>query len=356
MGKPNIKDIESGELNTWLTQRKEPLYRADQIRRWIFQKGAVAFSEMTNLSRGLQGALEEAFSISRIETLHRRLSADGTVKFLFGLDGDPGIESVLIPETKRLTLCLSTQAGCGFGCSFCATGRLGLRRNLRASEILDQILEAKKTVVPEGRITHAVLMGMGEPLANYEQTIKALRIMTDARDGMGFSPRRVTVSTVGLVPQMKRLMEETHVNLAVSLHATTDALRSQLMPINRKYPLRELLSCCRSLPLARRRRVTFEYVLLRGINHAAEDSRRLGKLLNGIRCKINLIPFNPHSGSPYRRPTNEEIVRFQNSLGDLGLQVNVRESRGDDIHAACGQLQGEYSVASKNLIRVAGAC
>jgi len=338
MAKPNIKDLYSQELGDWLGARTEPSYRAQQIQRWLFQKGAGSFLEMTNLSSGLRGALETEYSISRLNTLSRSSSLDGTVKFLFGLAGGLSIESVLIPETKRLTLCISSQAGCGFGCAFCATALMGLKRSLRASEIVDQLLEARRPLAAGERITHVVLMGMGEPLANYNQTLKAVHILSDADWGIGISPRRITLSTVGLVPQMKRLMEETHVNLAVSLHATTDELRSQLMPVNRKYPLPELIDCCRSLPLPKRRRITFEYVMLRGVNHSAEDARRLSELLNGIRAKINLIPFNPHPGSSYHRPTRDEILQFQDSLRARGHQVNVREPRGDDIQAACGQL------------------
>jgi len=223
---------------------------------------------------------------------------------------------------------------------------MGLKRNLRTSEIVDQILEAKGLLAAPRRITHVVLMGMGEPLANYSRTLRALEIITDPDDGIGISPRRVTLSTVGLVPQIEKLIEETRVNLAVSLHATTNELRSQLMPVNRKYPLEELIECCRLLPIPKRRRITFEYVLLRGVNDSPEDARRLSRLLSGIRAKINLIPFNPHPGSPYRRPEREEIERFQNALRSRGYQVNVREPRGDDIQAACGQLNSEYKVQS----------
>ena len=336
--KPNIKDLSSRELEDWLSSRRELPYRVAQIRKWLFQKGAGSFGDMTNLSGGLRGALEQAYSISRLKMLRSSSSVDGTVKFLFGLTDGLSIESVLIPETKRLTLCISTQAGCGFGCAFCATALMGLKRSLPASEIVDQILEARRTLSAGKRITHVVLMGMGEPLANYAQTLKALEIMSDADWGIGISPRRITLSTVGLVPQMKRLMEETHVNLAVSLHATTDELRSQLMPVNRKYPLAELIDCCRSLPLAKRRRITFEYVMLRGVNHFPEDAWRLSRLLNRIRSKINLIPFNPHPGSPYQRPTQEEILQFEDALRTRGHHVNVREPRGADIQAACGQL------------------
>ncbi|HWP57771.1 MAG TPA: 23S rRNA (adenine(2503)-C(2))-methyltransferase RlmN [Candidatus Acidoferrales bacterium] len=341
--KPNIKDLSDAALEAWLAQRSEPSYRAGQIKQWLYQKGATAFSEMTNLPSALRAALEDAFTVSRLRVVRADRSADGTVKFLFGLADASNIESVLIPEENRRTLCVSTQVGCGLGCSFCATARLGLKRNLKASEIVDQFLEARRATPGEGRITHIVLMGMGEPLANYAQTLRALQIMTDASTGLAISPRRITLSTVGLVPQIKKIMEETSVNLAVSLHATTDELRSQMMPVNRKYPLAELLDCCRSLPLPKRRRITFEYVLLRGVNDTPADARRLSQLLNGIRCKINLIPFNPHPGSPYARPTWEEITAFQQALIDRGHQVNVRLPRGDDIRAACGQLQGEFA-------------
>jgi 23S rRNA (adenine2503-C2)-methyltransferase len=338
----NIKDLSTEKLKAWLEHRGEPPYRAEQIRRWLFQKRVLAFSEMTNLSAGLRQALGEGFTIGRLRTLRRSQSADGTVKFLFGLGDGASIESVLIPDGKRLTLCISSQVGCGLGCVFCATALMGLKRNLRASEIVDQILEASRTLNAGQRITNVVMMGMGEPLANYQQVLKALEIMTDAGSGLGISPRRITVSTVGLVPRIRRLMEETTVNLAVSLHATTDDLRSQMMPINRKYPLAELIECCRTLPLPNRRRITFEYVLLRGVNDTPEDAARLAKLLSGLRCKINLIPFNPHPGSPFQRPSREEVERFQGALQARGYQVNVREPRGDDIQAACGQLQGEF--------------
>jgi 23S rRNA (adenine2503-C2)-methyltransferase len=263
------------------------------------------------------------------------------MKFLFGLRDGEGIETVLIPEAHRLTLCISTQAGCGLGCAFCATATLGLKRNLTAAEIVEQVLEAGRTLGDERRVTHVVLMGMGEPLANYAQVVRALEILTDGDWGIGISPRRVTLSTVGLVPQIHMLMEETRVNLAISLHAATDEIRGRLMPVNRKYPLKELLDCCRALPLPRRKRITFEYVLLRGINDADNDARQLALLLHGIPSKVNVIPFNPHPGSEFSRPTEQEIARFQTVLRDAGLQINIRRPRGDDIQAACGQLHGE---------------
>jgi len=341
--KCNVKDLSLGEFAAHLEEYEQPSYRARQIWQWLFQKRATSFTEMTNLSALLRRQLDEAFEISRLRLVRRSEARDGTVKFLFGLSDGESIESVLIPEAKRLTLCVSTQAGCGFGCAFCATALLGLKRNLRASEIIDQVLEASKTLSGGRRITHVVLMGMGEPLANYTETLKALDVMTDTSWGLGLSPRRVTLSSVGLIPQIKKLMEETRVNLAISLHAATDEVRGRLMPVNRKYSLPELIDCCRSLPLPRRKRITFEYVLLAGVNDAVEDAQNLSQLLRGIRCKVNVIPFNPHPGSAFQRPSDLEIERFQQVLQTHGLQINVRRPRGEDIQAACGQLQGEES-------------
>jgi 23S rRNA (adenine2503-C2)-methyltransferase len=339
--KPNIKDLSFKDIAAFLAERKHPAYHAKQIRQWLFQKRVTSFAEMTNLSRGLRDQLDDHFTICRLRIVRQAESGDGTVKFLFGLVDGSSIESVLIPEAHRLTLCISTQVGCGFGCSFCATALLGLKRNLTASEIGEQILEASRTLREGQRITHVVLMGMGEPLANYSQTTKALEIMTDSEWGIGISPRRVTLSTVGLVPQIEKLMAETRVNLVISLHATNDRLRGELMPVNRKYALKQLLDCCRALPLPRRKRITFEYVLLGGVNDSEQDARELVNILKGIRAKVNVIPFNPHPGSRFVRPSDERIARFSDVLHEAGVQVNVRRPRGDDIQAACGQLQGE---------------
>lgn len=344
--KPNIKDLSADELGRCLLERKEPAYRAGQIRKWLYQKNVLSFAEMTDLSASLRAVLNEEFSIGRLTTLRKQVSRDGTIKFLFGLFDGLSIESVLIPEEGRLTLCISTQAGCAFGCAFCATARMGFKRNLRASEIVEQILEARRSLSVNQRITHVVLMGMGEPLANYEQTLQALEVITVTTWGLGISPRRVTLSTVGLVPQMRKLIEETRVNLAVSLHAASEEVRDRIMPVNRKYPLGELIECCRSLPLPRRKRITFEYVLLHGVNDSLQEARQLGRLLEGIRCKVNLIPFNPHPGSLFARPLDTEIEAFQQVLQNRGLQVNVRKPRGDDIQAACGQLNSEFNVQS----------
>jgi 23S rRNA (adenine2503-C2)-methyltransferase len=339
--KANIKDLSFKEFEAQLVARGEPAYRTQQVWRWLYQKRAMAFADMTNIPASLRAWLDATFVLDRIGVARRQEARDGTVKFLFTLADGATVESVLIPETKRLTLCISTQVGCGFGCAFCATATLGLKRNLTSGEIVDQVLEASRNLAPGIRITNVVLMGMGEPLANYNQTIKALEIMTDASWGIGISPRRITLSTVGLVPQVRRLMDETNVNLAISLHAPTDAIRGRLMPVNRKYSLQELIDCCRALPIPRRKRITFEYVLLRGVNDSEQCARDLCRLLSGIRCKVNLIPFNPHPDSSFQRPDAESVEAFQQSLSERGIQVNVRRPRGDDIAAACGQLQGE---------------
>ena len=353
--KRNIKDLSFQELAAFLSEHKESAYRAKQIRQWLFKKRAATFGDMTNLSYPLRERLEEHFTIGQLKTVRRMESRDRTVKFLFGLGDGATIESVLIPETRRLTLCISTQAGCGFGCAFCATAVLGLKRNLTAGEIADQVVQASRHLNAGERITHVVLMGMGEPLANYAQTVNALEIITDGDWGIGISPRRVTLSTVGLVPQIEMLMEQTRVNLAISLHAPTNALRGELMPVNRKYSLEQLLECCRKLPIPRRKRITFEYVLLGGVNDSEQQAHRLARLLRGIPSKVNVIPFNPHPGSAFLRPAAEQIEIFQSVLRDEGVQVNVRRPRGDDIQAACGQLQGEETRGPRQSGAVAGA-
>ena len=369
--KPNVKDLSNEQFTSYLKERGQPSYRAAQVWQWLYQKRAVSFDEMSNLSGALRRQLAEDFSISRPRIARQSESRDGTVKFLFELADGETIESVLIPEIHRLTLCISTQAGCGFGCAFCATALMGLKRNLRAGEIVDQVLEVSRMIDPrpslslegrgqeerslegrgqgrgisfgagERRITHVVLMGMGEPLANYSQTLIALGVLSDAAWGIGISPRRITLSSVGLVPQIQKLMEETRVNLAISLHAANDELRGELMPVNRRYSLKQLIDCCRSLPIPRRKRITFEYVLLKGVNDSDEDARGLCRLLSGVRCKVNVIPFNPHPDSSFERPGESDINRFGQILLEQGFQVNVRRPRGDDIQAACGQLQGE---------------
>ncbi len=337
-----IEGLGHAELTAWLDARGLPAYRADQIRRWLFQKCATAFESMTDVPRELRQALARSFVIGTVTVQHQSRSEDGTVKYLLRLRDGNVVETVYIPEEDRVTLCVSTQAGCGLGCAFCATARMGLKRNLTRAEIVDQILEVQRGCPEERRISNLVFMGMGEPLANYDATRGALEAITDAHSGMAISPRKITVSTVGLLPQMRRLMEETRVNLAISLHSVRDEVRSELMPVNRKYPVARLLECCRALPVPRRKRITFEYLLLRGVNDLAADAAELAKRLRGIRCKVNLIPFNPHEGSGFHRPSEDAIERFGEALRARGIQTHVRRPRGEDIQAACGQL---YHVA-----------
>jgi 23S rRNA (adenine2503-C2)-methyltransferase len=281
--------------------------------------------------------------ISSLSPLQVEKSEDGTQKFLFELEDGNRIESVLIPEKKRLTLCLSTQAGCAMGCRFCLTGKMGLKRSLTTAEILNQILAVRETLPDNMSITNIVLMGMGEPLANYENILKAIGLMTHP-EAFKFSSRRVTLSTVGLVPELEQLAKEiTRFRLAISLNASDEETRSRLMPINRRHPLKKLLELCRKFPLPPRARITFEYVLLEGENDFPEDAKRLLKLLKGIPSKINLIPLNEAPGIPYKKPSEERIRQFQEILMEGGLTAIVRASKGADISAACGQLQGKKS-------------
>jgi 23S rRNA (adenine2503-C2)-methyltransferase len=298
---------------------------------------------MTNLSKRFREELSQVTTISALHPIHIEHARDGTKKFLFELDDGNRIESVLIPEKSRLTLCLSTQAGCALGCRFCLTGKNGWKRDLAVSEILNQILAVRETLLPKTSITNIVLMGMGEPLANYRNTIKALQLMTFP-EAFKFSSRRVTLSTVGLLPELERLAhEKVQFRLAVSLNASDDETRSYLMPINRRYPLKKILEACRNFPLRPRTRITFEYVLLNDINDSPQNAKRLMKILGGIPSKINLIPLNEASGIPFQRPSEEKIKRFQDILMEGGLTAIVRTSKGEEISAACGQLQGKES-------------
>jgi 23S rRNA (adenine2503-C2)-methyltransferase len=319
----------------------EPRFRADQLFRWIHARGATSFEAMSDLSRGLRERLGGA---ARLETLgvdRVQTSADGTRKLrLLTADG-AAIESVLIPDGEKLTQCISSQVGCALDCRFCATATMGLSRNLTAGEIVDQVYRARALlaeVEPGRRITNLVYMGMGEPLHNYAEVVRSLRILTHGL-GADLSHRRITVSTVGLVSAIERLgKEDVQVNLAVSLNATTDEVRDRIMPVNRKWNIARLLAAVRAYPLERRRRVTFEYVLLEGVNDTLEDAARLAQLLRGMPCKVNVIPWNPHPAAPYRRPSPAAIEQFQNEVKRLGLPTYLRTPRGDDIDAACGQL------------------
>jgi 23S rRNA (adenine2503-C2)-methyltransferase len=337
----NIKTLTPDELQENLVQRGFKMYRSNQIIAWLYRHHARSFDEMTNIPKAERGLISTFFTISQPKIIMTEISSDGTRKFLFELEDGHTIESVLILDKDRQTLCISSQVGCQQACRFCLTGSGGFMRNLNAHEIVDQVLEISRLLEQEKRrrITNIVLMGMGEPLANFEEVVKALKVIV-SESGLGFSPRRVTVSTDGLVPQIAKLGKcGLKVNLAVSLNATTDEVRDRIMPVNRHYPIREVLDACKRFPLEPRRRITFEYVMLKGVNDFAEDAQRLSRLLKGIKCKINLIPFNPFPGSEFKRPDDAAVRRFQKILMDHHFTAPVRESRGRDISAACGQLK-----------------
>jgi 23S rRNA (adenine2503-C2)-methyltransferase len=319
----------------------EPRYRGEQIWRWVHGRGATSFDEMTDVSRPLRERLAGRARIGTLELAEVQRSVDGTCKLRLRTRDGRSIESVLIPDGDKLTQCISSQVGCALDCQFCATAKLGLVRHLDAGEIADQVYRARAFLAreqPGRRITNLVYMGMGEPLHNYQAVMKSIAILSHEL-GANLSQRRITVSTVGLVPAIERLGRETlRPNLAVSLNASSDEVRDRLMPVNRKWPIERLLATLRAFPLERRRRITFEYVLLAGVNDSMEDAERLARLLRPLRCKLNLIPWNPHPGAPFARPSADAIERFQNRVKQLGLAAYLRTPRGDDIAAACGQL------------------
>ena len=326
------------ELEAWAEAQGEAAYRGRQVFKWLYQKRGSDPGAWSNLPRAFRGVLAERAAIGRPALVREEVSRDGTRKFLLGLGDGERIESVLIPDEDRLTACISSQAGCALECGFCLTGLMGLKRNLGPGEIVGQVLTLQGAAAPGARVSHIVLMGMGEPLANFGNVERALRILTDP-DGPGFSPRRVTLSTVGLVPGIRRLAASgLQVNLAISLSGTTDEQRGRLMPVNRRYPLEALLAACREYPLPPRRRITFEYVLMDRVNDSAEDARRLTVLLRGIRCKVNLLPLNESPLLPFRPSPRQRVEAFQKILHQGGLTATIRESRGHDISAACGML------------------
>jgi len=317
-------------------------YRGRQVATWIYRKGVVDLDAMTDLPRDFRARLAETAEATLPEVERATSSQDGSRKLVFRLADGARVSSVLMPDDGRITLCLSTQVGCGYACAFCLTGTMGLERNLTAAEIVGQLMAANALLATEGpeRVTHIVFMGMGEPLANYANLVTALKILTDARLGLSYSPKRVTVSTVGLVPAIDRLgREDLKVNLAVSLHAASDDVRSRLMPVNKAFDVEALMAAVRRYPLTTRQRVFFEYVLLDGINDSPEEAQRLAKLLRGVKSKVNLIPFNDWEGSSHRRPPLARILAFQAILLDAGITTTVRWSKGEDIGAACGQLK-----------------
>ncbi|MDR0997035.1 MAG: 23S rRNA (adenine(2503)-C(2))-methyltransferase RlmN [Zoogloeaceae bacterium] len=341
----NLLDLSPAALAAWFAERGHAPFRATQVLRWLHRFGADDFGQMSNLAKSLRQTLANEAAIIAPPLLSQNASDDGSAKFLFDVGGGNAVEAVFIPEAGRGTLCVSTQAGCALECAFCATGKQGFNRNLSTAEIIGQLWQVNKALGfdPKGErlIDNVVLMGMGEPLANFDNVVAALQLMLDD-NAYGLSRRRVTVSTAGIVPMIDRLRETCPVALAVSLHAPDDALRDELVPINRKYPLAELLAACRRyLDRAPRDFITFEYTLLEGVNDRPEDAQALVRLVRAVPCKFNLIPYNPHADAPFARPRGERIRRFADILMAAGIVTTTRKTRGDDIAAACGQLAGQ---------------
>jgi 23S rRNA (adenine2503-C2)-methyltransferase len=319
-------------------------FRGRQVLKWLY-KGVSDFRKMTDVARTFREELAGKAVIGRLAVEEEQAAADGCRKFLFALPDGNLVESVLIPEEGHFTLCLSTQVGCAQGCQFCLTARRGLVRNLSAGEIVGQVLAVRRAIPPEAPpLTNLVFMGMGEPLANFAQLVKALTILT-APWGLNFSSRHVTVSTVGLAPLISRLGLEVRTNLTISLNAPNDEIRNRLMPVNRRYPINEILEACRHFPLPQHRRITFAYVMLRDLNDSPSQARQLARLLRGFRAKINLIPFNVHPQLPFAAPRPERVLEFQEILRAANYTVFIRESRGREIGAACGQLAGQRASA-----------
>lgn len=340
MSTENLLGLPASALEDLAVDLGASRFRGRQLATWLYRKGMLDLDAMTDLPRDFRARLAERAEIALPDTERVTASQDGSRKIVFRLADGARVSAVVMPDDGRTTLCLSTQVGCGYACAFCLTGTMGLERNLDPAEIVGQVMAAGMLLPAGERITHIVFMGMGEPLANYAALVQALRILTDARLGLGFSPRRITVSTVGLVAGIDRLGREgLKVNLAISLHAASDEVRSALMPVNRAWNLDALMAAVRRYPLANRQRVFFEYVLLDGVNDSAEDARGLVRLLRGVRAKVNLIPFNDWPGAAYRRPPLARILAFQSILLDAGLTTTVRWSKGEDIGAACGQLK-----------------
>ncbi|MEI6207099.1 MAG: 23S rRNA (adenine(2503)-C(2))-methyltransferase RlmN [Desulfuromonadales bacterium] len=334
--KVDLKNLTLPDLEQFLKGKGKERFRATQIFKWLYQRDARCFDEMTNISKELRSDLAETACISQLAAETIEEGRDGTRKYLFNLADDNAVESVMIPDEGRATLCISSQVGCAMACEFCLTGTFKLARNLTTAEIINQIMAVRRDV----EIRNIVFMGMGEPLHNLDNVIPAIQIMLDG-NGLQLSNRRVTVSTCGLVPEMVRLGREIpNVNLAVSLNATTDELRDRLMPVNRSYPLKALLQACREFPLPGRRKITFEYVMLGGVNDSLADARRLLRLTSDIPNKVNLIPFNEHEGCGFKAPALAVIDAFHTYLIDRNVTVITRDSRGGDISAACGQLKG----------------
>ena len=336
---PNLLNFTQEEIEEFIFSLGKEKYRARQIMKCLYQAGYRSFAEMTTLSREFRGRLAEISRIERPEIVKILESKDGTKKALLRLVDNLFIESVLIPGKNNWTICISTQAGCAMGCKFCLTARQGFKRNLTPAEITGQFLALREKTSSELEIKNIVMMGMGEPLANYDNTLKAIKNLT-CDFGLGFSNRKVTVSTCGLAPQIVQLGSDICINLAVSLNAPDNETRSALMPVNKKYPLEELLAACKQYPMPGRRLLTFEYILIDGVNSSMKDAEKLASLLKDQRCKLNLIVFNEFPGSPFKSPAKEDVDAFQQVLIKKHYTTVIRASKGGDILAACGQLSG----------------
>ncbi len=352
----NLLGLDLNGMESFFTEIGEKPFRARQLLQWIHQYRVTDFAEMTNLSKALRQTLTESTEIALPEVLHEHLSSDGTRKWIIRLSCGNSIETVFIPEDDRGTLCVSSQVGCALACTFCSTAQQGFNRNLKASEIIGQLWLANEALGkdPKGKrvVTNVVMMGMGEPLANYDNVVAAMNLMRDDL-AYGISWRRVTLSTSGMVPMIDKLREDCHVSLAISLHAANDKLRSEIIPLNDKYPIKVLLEACkRYVDGHQKRHITIEYVMLDGINDSLKDADDLVRVLKGLPTKINLIPFNPFPGTDYKCSSRNKIVKFQRHLMDAGLVATVRKTRGDDIVAACGQLAGEVQDKTKRTLRL----
>jgi len=338
--KRDLKNMTLEEIEKFISSLGKEKYRARQIMKWLYQHGATSVDEMTNISKKFRIEIGKITRISALPIEKAQESVDGTKKFLFKLEDGQFVESVLLRENNHWPICISTQVGCNMGCKFCLTGRYGLKRNLLPSEIVDQITRLRFNT-PEGKdIKNIVMMGMGEPLANYENVLKAIDIITTDACA-AFSTRRITVSTCGIAPMIERLGQDSSINLAVSLNAPDNDSRSRIMPVNKKYPLENLIEACRNFPMPRHRRITFEYILIDGVNDSDEQAEKLAALMRRVRCKFNLIAFNEFPGSDFKAPTRERIDAFRNILIKHNYTAVTRASKGRDILAACGQLSGK---------------
>jgi len=345
--KTDLAGLELAELEDFVVSLGHKKFHARQIYQWIWKRGVAGFDETTNLSRELRDALTERATVSQADVVHHDVSEDGTQKFVLRLFDGRQIESVFIPDTPKQTFCVSTQVGCAMGCAFCLTGKMGLIRQLSAAEIAAQVRLLARATNLLDKPFNIVLMGMGEPLNNYDATMKALR-MLNQKEGFDMHPKRVTLSTVGLVPMMDKLAQEDLMpNLAVSLHAATEETRRAIVPPTKKYSLQDILDACKRFPVSKRRRIMFEYVMLAGVNDSDADARKLVKVLSGIKAKVNLLPLNAAPGIPFERPADDRVNAFARILADRGLMVSVRKSRGRDIRAACGQLIVEGQSAKR---------